>query len=81
MEWKDEWTHEACMEGWGLFVTGDKDKPEIQRIDEPKIGEVPVFDSDNEALGFVLSEARHGNVKSFVALTLTGQIDILKYLV
>jgi len=66
-EWSDEFDRQAFREGWSLFtVSGDG--PEyygIQRVDDPPMWnyweegmpEEPIFESDDDALLFVIKES------------------------
>ena len=58
----------ALQEGWGLFdVNGTLD---LQRLDEPEDGGKPVFDSDADAIRYVVNRALEGSAFHLLAIYL-----------
>ena len=55
--------HTPSREGWDIFaVDADGHAPrEIQRIDAPEDGSDPCFESDQEAIAFVVARALAGS--------------------
>jgi len=63
--------------GWGLFDTGSDGHPhfEIQGIDDPERGYPPEFESDADALDYVIARAADGSDLHARALAIHRQYN------
>lgn len=62
--------HKPAREGWDIFaVDADNHAPyEIQRIDAPEDGSNPRFETDQDAIAFVVAQALGGSQMHLDAL-------------
>lgn len=70
--WTKSQKDEATAQGWNVFaIDGNQANLAIQRDDEAEI-----FQSDNEALQFVIVQAKSGNMTCKTALDLVGMTGL-----
>ena len=73
IKWTATDSRMAVKQGWDLFDCGERF--EIERIDSPDDRDESIFESDDDAVAFVINEALKGNKRAIKALIHTWIMD------